>query len=200
MGFTRDQLLAGETLVILTHQHALVLAKPILLNALVLTVLSGICLWLQDHYWILALCLIPLAFLLWKFLERNRKEYIVTDRRVVKQQGVFSVRSYDAPLDKINNVFHEQTILGRMFNYGNVGLETASEQGTTVFHFIPDPVGFKNSVVRQREQYKGPAAAAYAAPVQDIRRVLEDLASLRDRRIITPAEFEAKKKSLLEQL
>jgi hypothetical protein len=124
----------------------------------------------------------------------------VTDHRVVKQDGVFSISSFDASLDKINNVFHEQTLMGRVFKYGTVGLETASEQGTTVFEFIPRPVDFKGKIVRQREMYRSVAGIEAGSPRQDIPRMIEDLASLRDKGILTPQEFEEKKKALLEKM
>jgi len=70
--------------------------------------------------------------------------YILTDRRVVKREGAFSTSSFDVPLNKINNVFRQQSFLGRLFRYGQVCLETASEQGTTIFDFLWRPLDFKN--------------------------------------------------------
>ncbi len=200
MSFRQDQLLPGETVLVLAHQHALVLLRPILLNLVSATILVGVSS-VSGHLWPLILDIVPLAYLLWEILERNGREYVVTNRRVVKQEGVFSVSSFDAPLDKINNIFHEQSALGRILGFGDVGLETASEQGTTMFRKIPDPIGFKNFIVEQRELYKSTASPAQSGTSkEDIPRLLDDLARLRDRNVITAAEFEAKKKSLLEKL
>jgi uncharacterized membrane protein YdbT with pleckstrin-like domain len=205
MSFTKKQLLPGEQLISLEHQHLIVLLKPILLNilcAVVLFILSyGLRSYWNMSYWIMALLLIPLGILLWDIMVRNGREYIVTDRRVVRNEGVFSTSSFDAPLDKINNVFHEQTLMGRMFKYGRVGLETASEQGTTSFDYIPHPVEFKNCIVRQREINKSPAGVPVAVQAtQNVAQLLDELAGLRDRNVITPAEFEAKKKSILDKI
>ena len=135
MSFTKEQLLSGEELISLEHQHVIVLFKPILLNIVCAAVFSILSYELRNYwstsYWLIFLCLLPLGMLGWAILVRNGREYIVTDRRVVRTEGVFSSSSFDAPLDKINNVFHEQSIMGRLFKYGRVGLETASEQGTT---------------------------------------------------------------------
>jgi uncharacterized membrane protein YdbT with pleckstrin-like domain len=199
MSFTKKQLLPGEILVILAHQHFMVLMRPILANIVVLAVLGPLSL-MQSWYWCL-LYLLPLAYLLWKIVERRNREYILTDHRVVKQEGVFSVSSFDASLDKINNIFHEQTFWGRIFRYGDVGLETASEQGTTVFSLIPDPVNFKNCIVRQREMYKSLAdKQGTVSAREDIPRLIQDLASLRDRHIISDLEFEEKKRTLLGKI
>jgi len=200
MSFIKNQLLPGEKLIALAHQHPVVLSKVVLLNVLA-AVIIGIFSFKLARYWILLFYLVPLASLLWEILVRQKKEYIITDHRVVKQEGVISVSSFDAPLDKINNVFYEQTVLGRILNYGKVGLETASEQGTTIFEFIPHPVKFKNCVVQERQAYRSSRGSEMRVPAtENLPRLLEELASLRDRKIITPDEFEAKKKTLLNKL
>jgi hypothetical protein len=199
MSFTKEQLLPGEKLIILARQHPLVLFRPALLNLVVLALLIGVSM-ISNRAWFLAFFLAPLAYFFYEFLVWKTREYILTDRRVVKQEGVFSISSFDAPLDKINNVFHQQSFMGRLLGYGEVGLETASEQGTTVFPFLSRPVDFKNSIVRQRELYGAFGRPQAPIPQPDIPRLLEDLASLRDRKIITEAEFEEKKRSLLEKI
>ncbi len=203
MTFARDQLLPEETLIISTHQHALVLLKAVLLNVVSLVIFTGLTYVLEGRYWILLFDIFPLLYLLWEIMVRQSREYIVTDRRVVKQEGLFSKYSFDASLDKVNNVFHEQSLLGRVFGYGTVGLETASEQGTTLFEFIPEPVRFKNSIQVQREKRVVLAGLPPPPPPrsrEDIPGLLENLAGLRDRKIISDSEFEAKKKALLDQL
>jgi uncharacterized membrane protein YdbT with pleckstrin-like domain len=197
--FTEDQLLPGETLIASAHQHFLVLARPILLNAISAGILIGLATAFQ-HYWFMFFYLFPLAFLIWEWLVWRRREYIVTNKRVVKQEGVLNLNSFDAPLDKINNVFHEQSLTGRIFRYGTVGLETASEQGTSVFPFLPRPVEFKNCIVRAREEYRFNPDSYHQHTRGDVIRLLEELAALRDKNVISPEEFEDKKKSLMRQL
>jgi uncharacterized membrane protein YdbT with pleckstrin-like domain len=199
MSFAKDQLLPDETLIAITRQHPLVLSRAILLNFLSAAVFLGLS-YATGRYWILLCQLVPSAFLVWKILDRQRKEYIITDRRVVKHEGILSVTSFDAPLDKINNVFHEQSFFGRILKYGDVGLETASEQGTTIFHFITDPIRFKNCIVRHQEARRASVAPPAPASRQSIPQLLEELASLRDRNIITAQEFERKKKALLDRI
>ncbi len=199
MSFTKDQLLPGESLIILTRQHKAVLLRPILVNIVSMAVLVALSV-LVGRYWLLMFYIVPAVYLLWEILVWRSREYVVTDHRVVKQDGVFSINSFDASLDKINNVFHEQTFMGRILRYGTVGLETASEQGTTVFEYIPRPVDFKGKIVRQREMYRSVAGVAAGGPARDVPRLIEDLASLRDKGILTPQEFEAKKKALLEKI
>lgn len=186
-------------MILLSRQHPLVLAKPVLLNIAFLAILGALA-YKSDKAWVLYFCLIPLVYLVLKLLDWRRRQYILTDRRIVRQEGVFSVSSFDAQLDKINNVYHEQSFLGRVFQYGEVGLETASEQGTTVFDFLARPVAFKNSLVSQREAYLNATHPSAAQQTAIIPKLLEELASLRDRGIISESEFEGKKKSLLDKI
>ena len=45
----------------------------------------------------------------------------------------------------INNVYHEQSLIGRLMRYGNVRLETAGEQGIFLFESRPpDMAGLKH--------------------------------------------------------
>jgi uncharacterized membrane protein YdbT with pleckstrin-like domain len=199
MSFTKEQLLPGETLILLARQHALVLFRPILLNVIALAILTGIA-YVSQKTWLMAFFLIPLIYLLWEFLAWHRREYILTDRRVVRQEGVLSTSSFDAPLDKINNVFHNQSFMGRLLKYGDVGLETASEQGTTVFDFLSHPLDFKNAVVGQIEMYKLDSNAAGTTSYRSIPQLIDELASLRDRQILTESEFQEKKQALLEKM
>jgi uncharacterized membrane protein YdbT with pleckstrin-like domain len=199
MSFTKKQLMPGENLIVLERQHPLVLFKPVLINAIALTLLIGLSVYSQQ-IWFLALYGIPLIYLIWSFLSWRRKEYILTDRRVVLQEGVLSISSFDASLDKINNVYHNQSFLGRLLNYGNVGLETASEVGTTTFKLLSQPVSFKNSIVHQRELYRMDSSLASRPLQPSIPQLLEELASLRDRSIITESEFQEKKRSLLQKI
>jgi uncharacterized membrane protein YdbT with pleckstrin-like domain len=198
MSFTKEQLLQGEELIILARQHPLVLFWPALINLVVLALLIGISIYM-GRIWLIALFLAPLLYFLWEFLAWRSREYVLTSRRVVRQEGVLSISSFDAPLDKINNVYHDQSFMGRLLRYGNVGLETASEQGTTTFSFLLNPVNFKNCIVRQRELYRGDSGAGPIVQ-PSIPQLLEELASLRDRNIITELEFQEKKKILLQKI
>ena len=194
---TSDYLIPGETVVLCTHRHVLTLAGAIIINIAALVLLSWIS-YALGEYRFLWLLIVPLVFLLWRILLRARKLYIITNLRVIRQEGLIAISSLDASLDKINNVFYEQSVAGRILGYGNVGLETASEKGTIVFHLIPDPQGFKNCVLRQRERYRPSRADERTQPDPlSIPRLLEELASLRDRNIITAEEFQQKKKKLL---
>jgi uncharacterized membrane protein YdbT with pleckstrin-like domain len=199
MSFKKKQLLPDERLVFLSHQHALVLTKPLLVSLICVLVIA----WASrsfDNYWPLLIGLAPAVYLFAEIMKWRKREYIVTNYRIVRQEGVLSINSFDAPLDKINNVFHEQSLFGRLFGFGKVGLETASEQGTTTFDFLPDPLSFKNCIVKEREAYRSLSSYPSMNSTGSVPHLIEELASLRDRNLISTAEFEEKKKALLARM
>lgn len=183
-----------------SRPHFIILFPSILINVLSLTVLAWAAVALTAH-WILLFCLLPLFHLLWKAFLRSRRVYIITDRRVVKQEGFLAITSVDASLDMINNLYYEQGLLGRIFRFADVTLESASQQGTIRLPSVPDPQRFKNTVLHQRDLYRVLDPSRRGAPSgESIPKLIEELASLRDRGIISPAEFEEKKAKLLAQL
>lgn len=54
------------------------------------------------------------------FLHRATTEIAVTDRRVIFKRGLLSRHTVEMNVSKIETVDVEQTLWGRMFNYGNV--------------------------------------------------------------------------------
>jgi membrane protein YdbS with pleckstrin-like domain len=143
--------------------------------------------------------------LAWKNVVLRSNEYLLTNHRVIRQTGIFSKQSMDSRLDKINNVEHRQSVWGRIFGFGDVEIDTASETGMTLFKNISRPLDFKHAIVAASEQYRAgrfPAAAfaavAPAAPSAADR--LRDLKRLLDDGLISPEEYEAKRRQLVDQL
>lgn len=198
MAIRKEQLLSGETLVAEVRQHPIVLVRPVLLNIISAAVLVGLS--LAQEWWFIFLDVFPICYLLWELVTRSNRLYILTNRRLVKREGVFSVTSFDTSLDKINHVFHEQTLFGRFLRFGTVGIESASERGATLFPYTPYPARFKNQIVQQREEYKLAPERLNEGSTQSLTHLLEELASLRDRKIISVSEFEEKKRSLLSRI
>ena len=84
---------------------------------------------------------------------RNHK-YFVTSRRVIQVFGVFTKNVTDSSLEKVNDVKMEQTILGRLLNFGNIEILTASELGVNRFTKIGKPIIFKTAMLDAKENMK----------------------------------------------
>lgn len=145
------------------------------------------------------------------YLRWTSEQYVVTDRRVLQVRGIFNKRVIDSSLDKINDVELRQSLLGRMLNFGTLAILTASgEEGANLMDRIEAPIAFKQAMLEAKynlEQGYGYLAGAYRPeplPVTtappEIQRTLEELATLRDRGILSIDEFEAKKRELLSRI
>ncbi len=195
-----DYLIPGEKVVLYTRQHLVVLGRAFLLSTGSLALVVWIT-YISNRNLVLLASVLPILYMLWKAVLRLRRVYVVTDRRVIQQQGLLAVSSVDVSLDMINNVYHEQSLIGRLMRFGNVRLETASEQGIFLFESVPKPRLFKNTILQQRELYRTHFSdRGESESPMNVPKLLEELASLRDRNVITVAEFEEKKKRLLERL
>ncbi len=165
--------------------------------------------------WMLILCgllaAVGLVLALAKYLALSANQYVLTDRRLLRVSGILSRSSMDSYLDKINNVEHRQTVWGRILGYGDVEIDTASETGAEVFPRIANPLEFKRAVDAAASAYRTgvrgrpqpPAAAAGAAAAGATATGAEKIRQLKqllDDGLISQAEFEAKRKQLLDQI
>ena len=146
--------------------------------------------------------LVFLGMLLVKWIVLRSHDYVLTNRRVVLEEGILSRRSMDASLGKINNVEHRQSLWGRLLGYGDVEIDTASETGTTRFAGINRPLEFKRSILGAVEAYRqggAPLPVAAAAPLSPAEKIRQ-LKGLLDEGLISPQEFEAKRRDLLAEM
>jgi uncharacterized membrane protein YdbT with pleckstrin-like domain len=156
-------------------------------------------------------------WLLMKFVSWSRTYFVVTDQRVVYRTGVISRHGVEIPLDRINNINFHQGVWERMIGAGDLEIQSAGEQGTTLFENVRHPDGVQQEIYRQMEgdatrdagrgadvvgravadamQQQGGGRGAQAVPEQ-----IEALARLRDQGHITAAEYEKKKTELLEKM
>ena len=162
--------------------------------------------------------LFPLATMTRDILIWSNHMFVITNRRVMQITGIFNKNVIDSSLEKVNDVKMQQSALGRIFNYGNVEILTASEAGVNLFRHIEDPVGFKTVMLNAKNQLDhvedipalahSPAAAVTSpavsanAPISspDIPSLISQLAQLRQQGILTEDEFLAKKAELLKKL
>jgi len=244
-----DRLLAdGERVALRGRQHLLAtfiegrIAWGIFIAAFVLVMLAGFALspseptLLRDIFsWLgLALLLIGLAWLTQIYLSWYSQDYVITNRRVMKVEGILKKRSADSSLEKINDAVLEQSVFGRMLGYGDLDILTANEQSVDRYRMLSQAQQFKRTMLDEKHRLEQeafqipapplraspppplePVAPPVAAPVvapppaapaartmssEEITNALGDLADLRDRGAITPEDYEAKKRDLLERL
>ena len=194
----------NERIVLATRQHWFVLFSNIVLEiVLTLVLIVGVSAAatvnpLAGFGFILVL--VPLIGMLRDILIWRNREYIVTNRRVIQINGVFSKDVVDSSLEKVNDVKMNQSFFGRMFDYGDIEILTASETGDNLFKRIGDPIKFKTAMLNSKEKMGYEGTSAQPQRADDIPAQIAELDKLRKQGIVTEAEFQAKKKELLAKM
>ncbi len=194
----------NEHVVLETHQHWFVLFNKIFLEIvliaiIVVAVIFGMT-FSQLAIYGLILVLVPLVGLVRDVMIWQNNAFIVTNRRVIQISGVFSKEVVDSSLEKVNDVKLSQSFFGRMFDFGDIEILTASELGVNLFHEIANPVAFKTAMLNAKEKLGFDEIGAVAHAVEDIPGMIEKLDNLRKRGILSEAEFEQKKAQLLAKM
>ncbi len=210
-----DELLGqGEAILFTSRQHWFSLAARILAEIILLGVLLAAAAFARnanlanqgDLIALIALvvALFVLLSALGDYLRWRNEQYVVTDRRVLQLKGVINKRVLDSSLEKINDVELQQSLFGRMFDYGTIEILTASEEAINRMDAIAQPLEFKRAMQDARAHYDGYLGRGMSRPDvadrSDVESTLEQLASLRDRGILSQAEFEAKKRDVLSRI
>jgi hypothetical protein len=144
--------------------------------------------------------LIPLGLLTRDVMIWWNNQYVVTNRRVIQIHGVFNKNVIDSSLEKVNDVKMEQTFFGRMLDYGDVEILTASELGVNRFSWIESPVHFKTAMLNAKERMGSDEMPRAPSGKGDIPSMIEELDQLRKQGVLTEQEFQAKKAQLLSRL
>jgi hypothetical protein len=79
----------------------------------------------------------------WAYVAWYNEDYIITSRRVIKLSGILNKTTTDSSLEKINDAILEQSILGRIFDWGNLRVLTASEIADLDYRLLHHAVEFK---------------------------------------------------------
>jgi hypothetical protein len=162
---------------------------------------------------VMVLFVVSLVWLAIRYWAWAAQDYIVTNRRVLKVEGIVNKRSADSSLEKINDAVLEQNVFGRIFGYGDLDILTAADEAIDKYRMLNKAPGFKKAMLDQKHALEtefahipGPPlrAPGTGAPrpmsADEVTRALGDLAALRDRGAISPAEYEAKKQDLLSRI
>ena len=210
-----DNLLARhERVVRVARDHWITLLPTILVDGAVSIFIVGVStagLSFLSPWTLLCLLLlaVPIGHLSVRIGIWWNKQIIVTNRRVVQVTGTFNKRVSDTLLEKVNDIVTEQSVWGRLFRFGDIEIISGSESGTDVFHHISYPVEFKKALFDQREALTklavlddtvGRVLSAEAPSVGDIPGLIVKLDELRQKGLITDAEFEDKRTRLLAKI
>jgi uncharacterized membrane protein YdbT with pleckstrin-like domain len=92
--------------------------------------------------------LVALLALYWTlrgWFHRWTTEPDATNLRVVHKTGFITRKTFEMSLDKVESVDVDQSILGRLLNYGDVTIRGVGE-GRETIRTIASPLAFRNSI------------------------------------------------------
>jgi len=76
--------------------------------------------------------------------------FVLTDRRLLLSTGILNKKTMALPLEMLNDIKTSQNVWERLFNYGDVVMETAGEFGQQPFTNIGKPLEVKKLIFEQR--------------------------------------------------
>lgn len=207
MGYVEGLLGKNERIVIKTRQHWMVLAKSFLGNfvfglVIVIGAVALTAFGFPVGLALLVVILLPAILFLRDYLIWWNEEYLVTTRRVMHAEGVINKHVIDSSLEKVNDVVLDQSYFGRLFDYGDIEILTGSEIGVNKLHRIAQPVKFKTEMLNQKEAmgHGEFSPAPIGDRPEDIPDLIAELDQLRQRGVLTEAEFQRKKAELLAKM
>jgi len=100
-----------------------------------------------------ALALVSIVAMIANYIRWYNEVYIITNRRVIRMQGIFNKDETDSSLDKLNDTKEHQSLWGRIFGYGTVEIMTASEAGLDELDYVPNPLQFRKQIQDAKNGY-----------------------------------------------
>ena len=90
-----------------------------------------------------------LARVLFALLQWAGRSYVLTDQRVIRVRGVFTVDIFQCATSRLQNTFMILTLPQRVLRIGSIGFATAgTSQIEAVWHHIKTPLKIHNKLVR----------------------------------------------------
>jgi uncharacterized membrane protein YdbT with pleckstrin-like domain len=201
MAFPRRLLSENEELVLDLRPHWITIIVPTLVTVLVVALwiyalerVNGSIGWVVTALALIVLLWFPArSFVVWA-----TSHFVVTTDRLIHREGLIAKRSMEIPLDAINDVRFDQSIIERMVGAGDLVIESAGTRGQEVFEDIRNPEWVQKTVYELGERNRtqnGSRLSPQGAP--SMATELQRLADLRDRGVLTEREFQEQKARIL---
>jgi hypothetical protein len=213
MSYLYELLARDERVVRVARDHWITLLPAILIDVAVSIVIVGLSVlgivFSPPWTWLgLLFLIVPAAHLIFRVLVWWNRQYVVTNRRIIQITGMFNKRVSDTLLEKVNDIVTEQSAMGRLLKYGDIEIISGSESGIDAFRRFADPIGFKKDLFDQKTLLgqgvpggrAGRAVSAEALGADDVPKLIAELDELRQKGLLTAAEFEEKKQQLLDRI
>jgi len=149
----RTPLQKGEKILLVTYSSWTSLLLPVLF-ALIAIAAGVFIVWHFQQPWGWLLVVLALVYWLIRYYIWKVNIWVVTNFRVIDETGLLNHFAKESPLDKINNVSYDQSVAGRLFNFGHVKIQTAAEVGATDYYNVFHPRRLKDTITAAQADYK----------------------------------------------
>jgi uncharacterized membrane protein YdbT with pleckstrin-like domain len=203
VGFPPKLLNDGEDVILDLRPHWSTLAKPASVLAVVLavTIAGYVVLGTAVGLVLAVVLLVTAGWVGIRVLRRQNTNFVLTTDRLVYRSGIIAKHGKEIPLGHISNISFNQSAFERLIGTGDLAIESAGAQSREAFGDIPHPSVVQNEIYRQMEAVDARAADRSSGRLEpSIPDQIEKLDDLRQRGIISQAEFDAKKQQLLGRL
>jgi len=194
----------GEDIVLDLHPHWWYFAGPTLsfVVAVALGIVVGKAVDVDAvRIGLLALMAVTAIWWLLRYWKWRTTNFVLTTDRLIFRAGVLGKSSREIPLDRLNDISFHQSIFERVIGAGDLMIESAGERGQEQFTDIPRPARVQNAIYAEIDRSKDRDADRAAGRTQlSIPEQIDKLDELRQRGVLTQAEFDAKKAQLLDRL
>lgn len=151
---------------------------------------------------VLALLVASAVWLLVRYVQWWTTNFVITSDRVIFRHGVIAKTGIEIPLERVNSVHFNQSVFERVIGAGDLLIESGAESGQQRFTDVKNPDRVQNLIHSQMElneqrMFQGRPGSSTASG-GDLGSALERLEGLRDRGTLSPEEFEAQKRRLLD--
>lgn len=126
MSYAEDVLIQGEQIIYKTKVSLWSMAMPIAIGITTSVILIG------------------LFILLYVFLVYRSTEIAITNKRIIYKTGFISRKTMEINLPKVESIQVEQSILGRIFDFGTVTISGTGSNQAEIEH-VKKPVGLRNA-------------------------------------------------------
>lgn len=146
--YVENNLMSGEKLVYEAKLHVIVYLPPLLVQLLALILFAVVP---TD---IVAVLVIVIAIMctFWCVLIHGGRQFFLTSKRVIVKQGIIERKINELMLRKCEGIQVEQSILGRILNYGTLLVTTG--EATNSYKSIKKPIEFSTRINEQIDKLK----------------------------------------------
>lgn len=206
MGFSEGSLNGNEQVVLDLRPHWWFFARQLLVLVAAIALGIAVLFFELPSAVNLIVGLLLIAAVIWfalRYAVWTTTNFVITTDRIVSRSGVLSRTGIEIPLERVNTVFFSQSLFERVIRSGDLVIESAGEMGSSRFTDIRRPLDVQNEIYTQmeaNENRKYDRVGQNLAPADSIPDQIERLDELRQRGVLTDAEFDAKKSELLRRL